>query len=36
VLAPVVTAAGTVVLFFQADRIEALIRLALATAEASP
>lgn len=35
VLAPVVTAAGTVVLFFQADRIEALIRLALA-AEASP
>ena len=36
VLAPVVTAAGTVVLFFQADRIEALIRLALAAAEAAP
>jgi multicomponent Na+:H+ antiporter subunit D len=36
VLAPVVTATGTVVLFFYAARIEALIRLALTPAQATP
>ena len=36
VLAPVVTAAGTIVLFFYAGRIEALMRLALTVTEARP